>query len=153
MSFIECEFQAGCDESTKVPFEVVDAPSPGGAWNGWQQEIDRDAAARKLPALGCRIAAFIVIRPEALLPQAVADLGVLLLVEQADGQANIEVVGTWMHVAGVWIGADLLVDQEVGDQATDDAQIIHQRAECHRHGQAGRLDLLRLLGRVAATIA
>jgi hypothetical protein len=55
-----------------------------------------------------------VIGAEALLPQAVANFGVLLFVEQGDGQANIEVVGAWMRVAGVWIGPDLPVDEDAG---------------------------------------
>jgi hypothetical protein len=50
-----------------------------------------------------------------------------------------------MHIAGVRVRADLLVDEQAGDQAADDAPLAHQRTECHRNGQAYRLDLLSLL--------
>jgi len=68
--------------------------------------------------------------------EAVAYLRVLLVVEQADGQPDIEVVGAGMGVAGDRVRADPLVDQKAGHQASDDAQVIHQRAERHRDGQA-----------------
>jgi hypothetical protein len=49
-----------------------------------------------------------------------------------------------MPIAGVRVRAGLLVDEQAGDQAADDAQVAHQGSERHRDGQAYRLDLLSL---------
>ena len=62
-----------------------------------------------------------------------------------NAQPDIEVVSARMHIVGVRVRADLLVDEQAGDQAADDAQLAHQCTECHRDGQAYRLDLLGLL--------
>jgi hypothetical protein len=49
---------------------------------------------------------------------------------------NVEVVGVSMQVSCVGIWADMATDEQVGDQAADDAQLVHQRPERHRDGQA-----------------
>ena len=146
VAFVEGEFQSGGYESAKVAFKVVDAAARDSTWDRWEQEVDGDAEAGKLPALRCRVTVFVVVGREALLAQAMTDLGVLLIVEEANCQPDVEVVSAGMHVAGVRVRADLLVDEQIGDQAADDAQLAHQCSECHRDGQAYRPDLLSLLG-------
>jgi hypothetical protein len=145
VAFVKGEFQSGCDEGAEVAFELVDAASLGGAGDRRQQEVNGDAETGKLPALGSRVAAFVLVGREALLTQAVADLGVLLIVEKANGQPDVEVVCTGMQITRVRVRADLQVDQQVRDQAANDAQLPHQRPEGHRDGQARRLDQLSFL--------
>jgi hypothetical protein len=77
----------------------------------------------------------------------------LLLVEQCDGEADVEVVGAGMSGLACGIGVGLAIDEQAGGEPPDDAQPVHQRAEGHRHRQAGGFDQQGFLALVAAVVS
>ena len=74
------------------------------------------------------------------------------MIEQRDGQPDIEVVGAHMSLSAFGVWADLVIDDEAWYESADDAKVLHQRAQGYRDGEARGLDLFGLLASVAAAV-
>lgn len=121
LSLLEGQLEAGRDERAEVALQGLYLTTLFRSWNGWHEEVDRDFEIVEPPALRRRISAVVDVRFEALLAQSPADLAVLLVVEQGDGKADVEVVGPAMALSGLGVPSDLMVDEQAWDQAADDA--------------------------------
>lgn len=91
----EGELQAGGDQGAEVVLERLHAAALLGARDGRHEEIDSDVELAESPTLGCGVTVVVDVGFEVLLAQTPGDLAVLLLVEQGDREANIEVGWSW----------------------------------------------------------
>ncbi len=118
---LERQVESGSDHRREVALEILEVPALFLCRRRLNQKVDENALA-EVPPLGRGIAFSIHVSRESRLPEPPGNLLVLLLVEDGERQAQIEIVGADMGLRSRGQPGD--VDQEAWDQSANDAKIV-----------------------------